>query len=333
MDPREWNLGKLLELSGGYWQTCALHAGVKLDVFTLMGTKACTADDLAKQIGADERALAMLLGALAAMRLLAKNGGSYTAEPAALDFLSKDSDNYVGYIILHHHNLMEGWSRLDKAVTTGAPVRTRASFDDEDKLENFLMGMFNIAINLAPRIVPDIDLSGCRRILDVGGGPGTYAIQFCLHNPGLEGAVFDLPTTRPFAEKTIERFGVRDRVEFIDGNYLEDPLPGGFDAAWLSQILHSEDPEGCRTIIEKAVRALEPGGTIMVHEFIMDDAMDGPLHPALFSLNMLIGTPGGRAYSNGQISDMLEAAGVTDVRRLELKGAHNSGVIRGTVIK
>ena len=68
------------------------------------------------------------------------------------------------------------------------------------------MGMFNLASLLAPRIAQAIDLSGCRRLLDLGGGPGTYAIHFCLANPGLSAVVYDLPTTRSFAEETIARF-------------------------------------------------------------------------------------------------------------------------------
>ncbi|MEJ2421848.1 MAG: methyltransferase [Acidobacteriota bacterium] len=331
MKTREWNAGTLMELSGSYWETCALHAAVKLDVFTAIGKNSLTAGDLAQKIRADKRALGMLLNALSAMKLLAKAGKTYTAGKEALEFLSRDSDRYIGFMIQHHRDLMPAWARLDEAVAKGAPLRERASFEDAERREHFLMGMFNIAINLAPKIVPDIDLSGRKRLLDFGGGPGTYAIQFCLHNPGLKASIYDLPTSRPFAEKTVARFGVSDRVDFIGGNYLEDSVPDGFDAAWLSQILHSENPDGCRKIIRKAAGAVESGGTVMIHEFILDDAMDGPLHPALFSLNMLLGTDAGQAYSGEQIAGMMESEGIRDIRRLELPGAHNSGVIQGTV--
>lgn len=328
---REWDVGRLMELSGSYWQTCALHAAVKLDVFTKMGGSECSAGDLARRVGADERALAMLLDALAAMKLVAKNGDRFSAERAALELLSRESEHSIASIILHHRDLLPGWAKLDQAVATGGPVRRRASYDEAEGREHFLMGMFNIAINLAPRIVPDIDLGGRARLLDLGGGPGTWAIQFCLHNPGLEAAVFDLPTTRPFAEKTIARFGVGERVRFVDGNFLKDPVPSGFDVAWLSQILHSENPERCRAIVAKTVGALEPGGTILVHEFLLNNAKDGPLHPALFSLNMLLSTDGGRAYSGAEIAAMLEAAGVQDIRHLDLPALSRSGIIQGIV--
>jgi hypothetical protein len=191
------------------------------------------------------------------------------------------------------------------------------------------MGMFNLAMGLAPQLVPQIDLSTRKHLLDLGGGPGTYAIHFCLNNPGLRAAVYDLPTTRPFAEKIIKQFNLSDRIDFRDGNYLTDPIEGHYDVAWLSHILHGEGPEDCRMIIQKAVDALDPQGTIIIHEFILNNSMDGPLFPALFSLNMLLGTDSGQSYSEQQLSGMLLAAGVNNIRRIPLKSPNDSGLLVG----
>jgi len=106
---------------------------------------------------------------------------------------------------------MSGWSRLDQAVAGGAPVVRKqvSKTDDEVQRESFLMGMFNLASMLAPGIAQQIDLSGRKRLLDLGGGPGTYAIHFCKQNPQLSGVVYDLPTTRSFAEKPSAVSGLR----------------------------------------------------------------------------------------------------------------------------
>ncbi len=330
MDNSQWNPGKLLEVSGAYWQTCTLHAAVKLDLFTELGGLSLDARQVAEGKELDPRAAAMLLDALAAMGLLIKSDKKYANTPASLTFLSKDASDYVGHMILHHHHLVESWSRLDESVKSGKPVRTRTSFSDGERRESFLMGMYNNAMLLAPQIVPQIDLSGRRHLLDMGGGPGTYAIHFCRHNPGLTATVFDLPTTRPFAEKTIASFGLEDRIDFQPGSYIEEPVPGAYDAAWLSHILHGEGPRTCRMLIEKAAAALKPGGLIMIHEFILDDTRDRPLFPALFSLNMLLGTDSGQAYSRGEIRKMLEDAGISDIQRHPFRGPTDSGIIFGT---
>ncbi len=332
MEQKTWNVADLLQLSGGYWSACALHAGVELDVFTPLTERAMTPAALAECLGSDARGLAMLLNALAAMDLLVKSGDTYATAPFAAEFLARTSSGYLGHIILHHHHLMAGWARLGEAVKRGAPIRERVSHaDDAAARESFEMGMFNLAMQIAPRIVGQIDLAGHRRLLDLGGGPGTYAIHFCQRNPDLTAVVYDLPTTRPFAEQTIARFDLADRIAFMDGDFIEQGIEGRYDVAWLSHILHSEGPAGCAVILEKAVAALEPGGLVLVQEFILDDTGARPLFPALFSLNMLIGTPTGQAYTEGELRAMLAAAGVRDVRRLSLELPNGAGVLAGTV--
>ena len=331
MPSREWDPGQLLEISGFFWKTCALHTAVKMDVFTAIGDGKLTASDVAQKLDGSVDGVERLLTALVAMELLEKSDDTYANTPSGRTLLAKDSPKYIGHIIMHHHHLLESWAMLDQAVKTGKPQRNRSSFSKEEWRESFLMGMFNMAMGMAPLIVPAIDLSNRRHLLDLGGGPGTYAIHFCLSNDDLKATVYDLPTTRPFAEKTIQRFKLADRIDFMDGNYLEDPVEGRYDAAWLSHILHGEGPEDCRMIIQKAVDALEPGGMIIIHDFILNNSMDGPLFPALFSLNMLLGTDSGQSYSEAQIIDMLAAAGTRDIRRITINTPNDSGIIVGFV--
>jgi len=208
-------------------------------------------------------------------------------------------------------------------------VRDRVSHQPtEDERESFLMGMFNLAMLNAPKVAERVDLTGRRRLLDLGGGPGTYAIHFCRQYPELQGVVFDLPTTRPFAEQTVERFGMREQVSFVAGDFTSDPLPEPFDVAWLSQVLHGEGPESCARLLAKTAAALEPGGVLLVQEFILDADRTAPLFPALFSLNMLLGTPEGQSYSEPEIAAMLEQAGLVDVERIVLDLPNGAGVMR-----
>ncbi len=206
MEPRQWNPGDLLEISGFFWKTAVLHTAVKLDVFTVVGDGQSTADEISRQLNGVRKGVERLLDALVAMELMVKIDDKYANCSGGRTFLSKNSAKYIGHIIMHHHHLVESWSRLDQAVQTGKPVRSRSSFSKAEWRESFLMGMFNLAMGLAPQVVPKIDITSRKLLLDLGGGPGTYAIHFCLQNPRLRAEVYDLPTTRPFAEKTIQQF-------------------------------------------------------------------------------------------------------------------------------
>ena len=325
-----WNGEKLLNTAGSYWEACTLHAGVQLELFTRIGDNYIAAEELARRLNGDVRGFTMLLNALVAMDILIKKNNRYANTFASNTFLNKKSPKYIGYLIAHHYNTVRAWSQLTEAVTKGKPVRQRP-FDDEEERESFLMGMFNLAMANAPQLATKIDLHDKRHLLDLGGGPATYAIHFCLANPQLRATIFDLPTTRPFALRKVKQFGLEDRINFMAGNYVEENIEGSYDVAWLSHILHGEGADDCQRIIQKVVSVLKTGGLIFVQDFILEDTLDHPLFPAIFSLNMLIHTPRGQSYSEKQIKDMLARAHVKEVSRMPYRGPNDSGIVCGTV--
>jgi hypothetical protein len=331
MTQQDWDPGRILKTSGSYWQAFTLQAAIKLDLFTAIGSGAPALDEIATKLEADRRGLSVLLNALAAMGLLIKEGDTYANTDAAASFLTRGSERYLGHIISHHHNLVEAWSKLPRVVKSGEPARSVNIERTDEEIESFIMGMFNMAMNLAPQIADRVDLSGRRHLLDLGGGPGTHAVHFCLKHPELRATIYDLPSTRPFALKTVESFGLADRIDFQEGDYVAGPIKGLYDVAWMSQILHSEGPATCRDIIGKTRAALRPGGLILVHEFILNDTMDGPPFPAVFSLNMLVNTAKGQSYSEMQIREMLTAAGVKNIRRMPIDSPNDSGILQGSV--
>ncbi len=328
---KDWTVGDLLSTSTAYWKGCALQAGVRLGVFSVIHDKRLHLTDVARAIDADERGTEYLLNALSAMGLLEKDDAHYSNSAASLEFLSRDSQKYMGHIILHHHHILDGWAQLDQAVKTGAPIQTR-SYGEEAERESFLMGMFNLAMGIAPQIASQVDLAGRKHLLDLGGGPGTYAIHFCKANPELSAVIFDRATTEPFARKTVEKFDLSDRIDFAGGDFNVDPIAGGpYDTAWLSHILHSNGPGECRELIKKTVDAMQPGGLIMIHEFILENTKDAPEFAALFSMNMLINNPAGRSYSQQELADMLESAKVKNIAMHPFQGPNDSAIMYGTV--
>ncbi len=328
---KEWTVGDLLGTSNAYWRGCALQAGVRLEIFTVINNQSMNLYSISELIGSDPRGTEHLLNALCAMGLLVKNEGLYSNTPETLKLLCKDSATYIGHIILHHHHILDGWAQLDEAVKTGKPIAKR-SYGEAIERESFLMGMFNLAMGIAPIIAEEIDLSDRQRLLDLGGGPGTFAIHFCLANPELDAVIYDRPTTESFARETVAKFGLKERIDFSGGDITTDNIPKGpYDAAWLSHLLHSNGPEDCQQIIDKTVAAMEPGGVIMIHDFILDNSKDGPEFPALFSLNMLVNNPAGRSYSEEEITAMLQNSGVKKIQRHPFQGPTDSSILYGIV--
>ncbi|HIU18326.1 MAG TPA: methyltransferase [Candidatus Avidesulfovibrio excrementigallinarum] len=324
---RQWSPAELIRFSNNYWGICALHAAVELDVFTPLRDGPMTIADLGVRLNCSPRGIKALIPALCALSLLQKNGESVALTPVARECLCRGEEGYIGHIINHHRQLMPGWARLGQAVRKGAPTRERMSFAEDDEREHFLMGMYNMASVRADRVLKAVDFSGRHCLLDLGGGPGAYAVRFCQANPGLQAVIFDLPTSRRFAEQVVRKSGLEARISFAPGNFFEDPLPEGVDVVWMSHILHGTGDAEARQLVAKAMALLPPGGQILIQEFVLDDAQDGPLFPALFGLNMLSGTPTGKAFTEGELKALLDEAGGEHVRRIFTSDEDGTGII------
>ncbi|MDR1360337.1 MAG: methyltransferase domain-containing protein [Deltaproteobacteria bacterium] len=327
----DWTGLDLLRLSGAYWQSCAVHAAVQLDIFTLLGQNPLNDQELAEKLGCPVRGLSMLITALASLGLVRRVRGRTSPVAGALRYLSRSSPDYLGFIIRHHANVMPGWTRLAETVRSGLNQSGAEIFftEEEEEREAFLLGMHNVASLQAESVAEALNLSGRKKLLDAGGGPGSYAVYFCKKNPQLTATILDLPSSERFARKVIADFGLEGRVDFLGGDLLRDPLPAGHDVVWISQVLHGLSPAAAATLVAAAAAALEPGGLFCVQEFLLRDSRTGPAGAALFSLNMLTQTKDGQAYTEKEISGMLSAAGILRPRLLDEKFPGGARVLLG----
>ncbi|UQZ90356.1 SAM-dependent methyltransferase [Deltaproteobacteria bacterium Smac51] len=332
----DWTPKDLFSLGSQTWVACAVQAAVRLQLFTALDVEGgLPVGELARRIGGNERAVGMLATALTAVGLLNRDGDLVSLTGQSRRYLSTKSDEYFGFIIRHQANILRSWIHLDEAVKTGSSVAERSSKAEGDSEENeaFLMGMFNVARLQADTVAQALKkagvMEGRQSVLDLGGGPGTYAIYFCRNFPEIRATVFDQPATEKFASATFERYGLSDRINFVSGNFLESDLPKGYDLVWASQVLHGETPADAARLIKRGAECLNPGGCLCVQEFIIDDDLRGPAHSALFSLNMLVQTPGGQSYTESELTNMLTAAGLGNIRRVPAELPPGCGIIAG----
>ncbi|MDT8442132.1 MAG: methyltransferase [Desulfuromonadales bacterium] len=305
----------LMRLVHGFEPAKILLVANDLDLFNQFDEASCPADELARRLQVDARALQLLLNALVAMGLLVKQGDRYGNADVAREFLA--GDRYRGHIFRHIHHCWESWNDLAGVLKRGGPdlVREKAILHDEAEWNrDFIRGMDDVTRELAPQVVAQLDLGEARRLLDLGGGPGTYARAFLAAHQQLEQVtILDLPQTLNVARESLTGYERADDVVLVEGDFHECDLGSGFDAVWISQVFHSVDEEGCQMLINKAWQALNPGGRLLVHEFLLDDDRTGPLSAALFAVHMLVMTAGGRTYSGAEIGGWMQQCGFSAV--------------------
>lgn len=301
----KWNAETIMRISRSFMECRVLLTGAELDLFTLCTKQPLSAAQIAERLGADLRALTTLLDALAAMDLLVKQNRAYQTEPSAAALLSADSPTSILPAIQHNVNLWQTWSRLTKKV---------ADKPAEWSVPAFIRTMHIGASLLAPQIIAQVNPAGARKLIDVGGGSGTYTIAFLQASPEMRATLFDQPQVIEMAREMVGKANLMDRVNLVTGDFLKDPLPGGHDLAFVSAIIHQNSPEENLAMYRKIFAALEPGGRIVVRDHIMSPDRTRPRGGAFFAVNMLVGTKGGGTYTEAEISDALRQAGFVDVR-------------------
>lgn len=307
---------RILESVYAFREARVLLTAYELDLFTIIGDGSLPAAEIAAKAGTDPRATDRLLNALSASGYLIKADGRFSNTEQAAGFLVKGKPTYMGGL-MHQADLWHTWTTLTEAVRKGTSVARHGSVNDRgaEWLDSFISAMHMRAIRQAPVIASQIDLDGVKRVLDVGGGPGTFSMAFVRAKDRTEAVVFDLPNVTPLTKEYVKNEDLSGRISTVDGDYTVDPLPGGFDLVFMSAVIHSNSPGTNGHLFRKAYDALNPGGRLVVLDFIMNDDRTGPEAGAYFALNMLVGTGEGDTFTEPEVGVWMKDAGFVNVTR------------------
>ncbi|MFH1071729.1 MAG: methyltransferase [Candidatus Glassbacteria bacterium] len=304
------SIEKISSIARGFMGSVVLTAAAELELFTLLAEGPLSPLEVADRLGLDRRATEIFLRALAGMELVVAGNGKFGNSEIAESFLVRGRPYYQGDIIRHNANIHRRWIELPEVLRTGRPAQGVRTAKDSRLRRDFILGMKNSAILGAQRLAAEIDVASARRLLDVGGGPGTYAIEFCRHNPRLTASVFDLPPViGEITREQVNEAGLQDRIECIGGDYLKDSLGEGYDLVLVSNIIHSLGEAEIRRLFAGCRKAAAPGGRIVVKDFLLDEDRIAPAFASLFAVNMLTGTESGNCYTAGEVRQWLEEAG------------------------
>ena len=298
------DLAGLRKLYLGFVSSRVILTANNLKIFENL-KKASSATEIAEKLNIDRRATEIVLDALTGIGLVSKSRtGRYRNAPVSNRYLVKGTYLYQGDIIKHASTMWQNFSALDEVVRTGRPARR--GFDHE----SFIMGMHNLTVLRTESLAKALGLKGIKKMLDLGGGPGTNAIA--MAKKGIQSTVFDLPETINIAKKVARREGVKG-IRFIAGDFHVDSIGSGYDLILLSQIFHAFSAEENIALLRKCNTAVNLGGKVVVQEFPINDNRTSPPHSALFSVNMLVGTERGRCYSPKEMKRWLAGTGFKNI--------------------
>lgn len=292
---------------------------LEMKLFTAVGTRTWTLSELARELKVSERGLSILCRNLAMVGLLHKHGDRYRNSRLAATALNAADPAYRG----HYLNLIEShakdWARLKESVEKGEPL-DKDEPEAPDYRRHFSWAMHHRSIETAQMVASQLPLKKVKTLLDLGGGPGTYAMAFLARNPGLCATVCDRPAALEVAKEIAATHRAGARLSYLPLDLLKDNIPGPFDVIWYSNVLHIYSPEQNQAIFHRAKAALAPGGRLLLQDaFLYDREGLFPEEASLFAVSMLLFTETGNTYSVAETSSWLKEAGFDSVRTVRMK--------------
>lgn len=298
---------QLSQIGYGFMAAKALFAALDLELFSHLASQPRTTDELQRSTRASPNALHTLLRACTSLGLVGLEGERYVNSPAASQYLAKNSARYVGdYFRYQIDRQIYPWIEQLNDALHGKPTTTlyarMASLDEAELFSNAQhVGSLGPAHLLAQRI----DASAWRHLLDVAGGSGAFSIALCKRAPALRATILDFESVTPVARRYVQQAGMGDRISTLEGEATAIDWPDGVDAVLMSYLLSAMPAESFGLLFDKAYRCLRPGGTLLVHDFMLDESRHGPTNAALWFLVNAVGGPGHISFSAGDLATLL----------------------------
>jgi 2-polyprenyl-3-methyl-5-hydroxy-6-metoxy-1,4-benzoquinol methylase len=318
-----------------YQNTAALKAALELKLFTAIGQSHVTAGELAVECDAAERGIRILADYLTILGFLEKTDNRYLLSRDSAVFLDEASPAYAGgaAAFLLSPTLRNAFDGLASSVRKGGIAQS-----DEGTMAPEHPVWIDFARGMAPMMTPaaqllagllPLDATHSTRILDIAAGHGVYGIALAQTNPRAQLVAVDWAPVLEVARENAETAGLGDRFSTITGSAFDVELGENYDVALIPNFLHHFDQATCVIFLKKIYRALRPGGSVAVVEFVPNLDRVTPPEVAGFSLVMLATTAAGDAYTFAEFEEMLRAAGFHEIRQHPLPPSTATAIIAG----
>lgn len=308
---------RIMQLGVGFWGSKTLLSAIELGLFTVLAKGPLDAKALTKRLGLHPRSARDFFDALVALGMLTRTGERYANTRETALFLDRTKPSYVGGMLeMSNARLYRFWGSLTEALQTGRPQNEAktgedffgALYADPQRLEGFLKAMTGLSQGTGRAIAKQFSWRKYRTFIDIGCAQGGVAVEIALAHSHLSGGGMDLPVVQPIFEAYARTRRVHARLRFHPGDFFKDPLPEA-DVLIMGHILHDWNLEEKMMLLRKAYEALPPGGALIVHEAIIDDARKQNAFGLLMSLNMLIETHGGFDFTGADCRRWMKEVG------------------------
>jgi len=318
-------------VSYGFMASQAIFSGLEIGIFDAIaeaGEGGLTLAGLQGKCGISAPRLQTLVTSLTAIKSLSRDAatGTYTLSPNTAKFLVTTSRAYYGDYLRYQmgRQFYHRMGALPDVMATGEAPSYASWFSDPETAATYTQAQHNGSLATAKYLVKKkLKLDGVVDMLDVGGGSGAFSYVFVGTTPGLTSTVLELPEVCKTGEgiKASQPADVQERVKFVELDATSPDWPvtdGSYELVLMSYISGSV-PEGIiGALYKNAYKALKPGGRLLVHDFMVNDSLDGPALGALWALQHVTVNADGLGLCPANVISRMTDAGFESAESMEM---------------
>jgi SAM-dependent methyltransferase len=310
----------IFQVANGFMAAKHLFVANEVGLFEALADAPATLDDVAQRTGIPRRTLRILADAMVALGFLERHGDAYRNSPVAATFLSGRTPADLRPALRYWNRLnYHRWTKLEEVVRTEHAVFGAFAFTPEEQ-SLYTAGVEAITAGTARALATVYDFSRHRRVLDLGGGTGSFLLAMLRQHSTLEGVLYDAPAVAALARQRLAESPLASRLRIVEGDFFTDPLPEDADAVLIANVFHNFLPERNRTVLQHVWASAPDEARLLLVDFWTDPTHTQPLTAALMAGAFLLVTGQGDVYSAEEVQEWLQATGWRMIEHTPLAG-------------
>ncbi len=308
---------RLQKMSWAFTESAVLFAAIQSGFFTAVSHHGESSQAIAEAMGIRHANVLRMIAALLTLDLIERDGDGFRNAADAERFLVEGERSYAGRWITWFHHQWANWGALSERLQDTGPEQTLGFYDEGFTVEHarrYHAATASVGMGAARKFLNEVDLSGRRKLLDLGGGSGAYSIQAAKKFPDLEAIVLDLAEVVVVSREFIAEHGVADRVSAQKCDFTSDPFPDGADVILMNSNLPQYSGDVIQKVVQKAYDALAPGGEMHICGEMVNEDWRGPLIPAMCAIHGILHNTTALPHRPSECIGYFEKAGFTDVK-------------------
>lgn len=310
----------IFQIASGFMAAKHLFVANDVGLFAALAHGPRRLDELAAETGVAQHRVRVLADAMVALGLLEPHADQYRNGPVAAAFLSGHTATDLRPCLrFWDHLSYPMWTHFADAVRTGCGQSSPALTAEDQRL--YSEGVEAIQAAPARALPASYDFGHHQRLLDLGGGTGSWLLAVVQQYRHLRATLFDLPGAAALARRRLaDRQPLTRDVDVVDGDFFHDPIPGGHDAILVANVMHLFSPSHNKDLLRRVRAGVTNGARLLLADFWTDPTHTDPTFAALMAGEFLVITGEGAAYSAQDIKDWLDDTGWRLIDRKPLAG-------------